>query len=977
MRKDYSIKTITSLAALLLIISTLSIRSWPSSVQDATPTNNPQPPTHNQQFPVTEVRLDNGLKVLLQEVHTNPLVSVWCWYRVGSKDEQIGATGISHWVEHMNFKGTQNFSKARMRSAIEDYGGYWNGYTSLDQTTYFETVGATALDEMLRLEAERMSLSLFDPPEVKSERTVVISELQGSENDPKNLLDVDVTAAAFKAHPYRWPTIGWLKDLETLSRDQLYQFYRQYYIPNNAILVLVGDFHTPEALELVKKYFTRIPRKPDPIRLRTTEPEQQGERRIKIVREGTTPYLQITYRAPDIFNDEYYALLILDAALNGAKGLNLWSSPLDANATKSSRLYKALIDKKLATYVNSNLVPAQNPYLYKLTVTLPDIFQYQPAEEAIYDELEKIKNYGLTSHELSKAKNQWVARAFLDQDTATKLAHQLGYFESIASYKFLNALEEKINQVSPDDLRRVAIKYFTDRARTVGWFVPVQKKPSIDVEKLSAEGRLPITRSGFENDKPELIRPWLESQPARETPGETLHNWKSTGSFQIRSYHVAGSREGPASDGITTQVSPPKISLSAQKKVLSNGVSVVVVENSTSPTLTIKVSMKAGAMRDSDEKAGTAYFVGQMLEHGTKTRNVYQIAEGFDFLGADLKTNTDYLVTSFTVNGLKKDAGTFIPFLAEMFQSPSFPQSEVEKVRMELLTELRQEADDTELVADQILRERIYPPGHPFRRKVEGTVKAVEGLKSQDLLSFYRRYYRPDQLIVCVAGDIKPEAVFQLVEKSFGGWSVQGTPESFSIPAVSPGLGMGEQVVTMKNKSQCDIAFGFPGISIHSPNYYPMLILNQIFGQAGLGGRVGDRIRDEEGLAYYAYSSFDASLCEGPFVIRAGVNPERVDRAVTVMKEEIEKLKARNVTEMEVKAAKKYLIHSLPIQLESNEAIARQMERIELFQLGIDYLERYAELIEGVKMENVLDCIRTRLSFDQAALVIAGPYERK
>src|SRR5439155_17437031 len=229
--------------------------------------------------------------------------------------------------------------------------------------------------------------------------------------------------------------------------------------------------------------------------------------------------------------------------------------------------------------------------------------------------------------------------------------------------------------------------------------------------------------SGFENDSPEV--------PPRQ----------SATSLLIRPYHLASPAARFASDA--TQVSRPKISLSPPRKVLSNGVSIVVAENTTGPTITIRASMKAGAMRDSDEKAGIANFVGQMLEHGNRNKNVYQIAEGFDFLGANLKTDTDYLVTSLTVNGLKKDAETFISLLAEIFQNPSFPQSEVEKVRTELLTELRQESDDTQLVADQVLRERIYPPGHPFRRKVEGTVKSVERLKSQDLISFYMRYYRP------------------------------------------------------------------------------------------------------------------------------------------------------------------------------------------------------------------------------------------
>jgi zinc protease len=671
------------------------------------------------------------------------------------------------------------------------------------------------------------------------------------------------------------------------------------------------------------------------------------------LREGATPYLQVSYPAPDILNDDFYAFLILDAALNGAKGMNLWTSPLESDSGKSSRLYRALVDKKLAAHINSALLLTQDPYLYKLIITLPDAFQFQPAEEALFEELEKLKNYGITNYELDKARNQLVARTFLDQDTTAKLAHQLGYFESIASHRFLDSFEDKIGQVSQDDLRRVAIKYLSDRARTIGLFVPLPKQQKIEVEKLSTEIQL----------KEKAEKNWVE--------GPHPLGLKSL----MPSYHERFAAALLPIQGATSQLMRPRIGLKLRRQALPNGVVVMAAENHTSPTVTVLASMKAGAMRDSDEKAGVANYVGTMLEHGTKGKNVYQLAEGFDFLGAHLRTETNYLTTSLLVDGLKKDLGSFVALLAEMFQSSSFPPAEIEKVKAELLSELREENEDTAAVADQVLRERIYPQGHPFRRKANGSVQSVEKLKLADLLSFYRHNYRPDQFVIVVAGDIEPEEVFTLVERNFGTWTAAGSPETFAIPPVSLGLGEGEQIVSLRNKSQCDIVLGIPGISISSPDYHPMLVLNQILGQTGLGGRLGSRIRDQEGLAYDVSSSFDASLGEGPFIIRAGASPQQVDRVVAVMKEEIENLKAHGVTDQEISAAKRYLINSTPVRLESNEGIAREFQRIELFQLGEDYLTRYPDLIEDVKVDKLLDCARTRLAFEKGSLIIAGPYE--
>src|SRR6266545_935114 len=261
---------------------------------------------------VRAATLANGLRVLIQEEHTAPLASVWCWYKVGSKDERPGLTGVSHWVEHMNFKGTTNIPRDQVKGIIEQYGGSWNGYTWIDQTTYLETATRDALDRMLFIESERMANCLYHPDDCESERTVIISELQGGENDPDQLLDQELTATAFKAHTYRHPTIGWLWDLQTMSRDDLYDYYRRYYVPNNATLVIVGDVDTDSALQQAAHHFGRIQPGAEPSRLRTVEPAQSGERRLHIRKEGTTTYLKAAFHAPPFSAPGFFPLLVLD-----------------------------------------------------------------------------------------------------------------------------------------------------------------------------------------------------------------------------------------------------------------------------------------------------------------------------------------------------------------------------------------------------------------------------------------------------------------------------------------------------------------------------------------------------------------------------------------------------------------------------------------------------------------------------------------
>jgi zinc protease len=420
-----------------------------------------------------ETTLDNGLKVIVREEHAAPLASVWCWYRVGSKDEQPGLTGVSHWVEHMNFKGTTNIPRDQVKGIIEQFGGSWNGYTWIDETTYLETASRDALDRMLFIESERMANCLYHPDDCESERTVIIAELQGGENDPDQLLDQELVATAFKAHPYRHPTIGWQSDLETMTRDDLYGYYRRYYIPNNATLVVVGDVETDDVLRRVERQFGGIAPGPQPARIRTVEPEQTGERRLTIRKPGTTAYLKIGLHAPGANDDLFMPLLVLDAVLTGAKGINLWASFRVAPPQRSARLFRALVETALASAVSGAMLPTEQPFIYTISATARSGVPLADVEAALVQELERVRRDGVTPAELTKAKTQLRARIVFDNDSVTHIAHQLGYFETIGAADLVEAAPSRIDGVTIDAVARAARDVLAPANRTIGWFEPL------------------------------------------------------------------------------------------------------------------------------------------------------------------------------------------------------------------------------------------------------------------------------------------------------------------------------------------------------------------------------------------------------------------------------------------------------------------------------------------------------------------------
>jgi len=376
----------------------------------------------------------------------------------------------------MNFKGTANIPRDEMKGLVERFGGMWNGYTWIDQTTYLETAGTDALDQLLFIEAERMANGLYDPEDCESERTVIISELQGGENDPDQLLDQELTATAFRAHPYRHPTIGWLPDLRSMTREDLYGHYRRYYVPNNATLVVAGDVDADDVLGRIERTLGKIPPGVTPARPSIVEPPQLGERRLVIERPGTTAYLKMAWHAPAATEPDFFPMLVLDAVLTGAKGLNLWTSFRGVPPQRKARLYTALVERSLASSVSGALVPTTEPFLYTLSMTAMQGVNLAALEAAALEQIERVRTEGVTAEEAARARRQLRARFVFENDSVTNIAHQLGYFETVTGPGFLPDLQAKVDAVTADQVSETARRRLAPVSRTVGWFRPLERE---------------------------------------------------------------------------------------------------------------------------------------------------------------------------------------------------------------------------------------------------------------------------------------------------------------------------------------------------------------------------------------------------------------------------------------------------------------------------------------------------------------------
>lgn len=860
--------------------------------------------------------LDNGLTVLLQEQPTVPVVTFWVWYRVGSRNEIPGFTGISHWVEHMLFKGTPTHPKGMLTRYIDRLGGRWNAFTWKDYTAYHEVLPADHLDVAVRLEADRMANTIMEPAEVERERTVIISEREGSENYPSYLLREEVDAAAHKVHPYRIPVIGWKDDLRAMTRDDLYRHYRTYYHPNNAVVVAVGQLDADSVLEPIQQAFAGIAPGPISPAVRVREPQQEGERRVVLRRPGgATAYLHIAFHVPAASHPDLAALLVADGLLSGFKSF----VPFDqGGGGRSSRLYRALVESGLASDVSSVLTPSTDPTLFRVAATARTGVDTAALEGRTLEEATRLAREPAGTSELEKVKKQAKAQVIFSRDGVFRTAMGLGAFTIVDGPEAFESLLTRIDRVTADDVMRVAAAYFTEKNRTVGWYLP---ESGATAAALQAAVR------------PELF---FVSQPARA--------------------QVQG---------------PPITPQTVARSELSNGMIALVKETRGTGLVAVHGYVKAGAMYDG-ARSGLARYAAAMLQRGAGRYSSPELAERLDGMGASLTVRADTEVVAISLRALAEDAAEAIRLLGEVLIRPTFPPDEFEKARGELLTSVRIGMKDTRLMAERTFRNLLFPESHPQRQMPDGEEAIIASLGREDLVAFHRDRYRPEAALLAVVGDLRPADALGTVEEVFSSWSRQ---DSWVLPPVPPvptpaAPLRGEH--RLEGKTQSDLVLGAPGVARTDPAYYEMMMANLILGQLGMMGRLGDRVRERQGMAYYAFSDLRAGLLAGPWVVRAGVNPANEHAAIEGVLGEIRRFQDDGPEDTELADARDFLIGSLAVRLETNPGIAQMLAEIELFGLGLDYLLHYPPLIRRITRDAITEAAR-RFPRDSYCLAIAGP----
>ncbi len=890
---------------------------------------------------VRKTVLENGLIVLTKEVHTAPVVTVQVWYKIGSRNEEPGVNGIAHQLEHMMFKGTKNrpIQFGRLFSAL---GSDSNAFTSYDQTAYYGTVERSKLKALLVLEADRMQNSQIEPEQLASEKRVVISELQGYENSPEYRLNRAVMQAMFPNHAYGLPVGGMKADVEKFELEQVEKYYRNFYTPDNAVLVIVGDFETANTLAMVKEVFGELANRAlgighgawgDKGNKNNFLVNSQHSTVITpiILREpGAGRLLQLVYPLPDVNQPDIPALDVMDYILTEGR---------------NSRLYQALVESGLAREVTASVTSLREFGWYEVLVTAASKQDLNKIDSLLNNVIANVAKKGVTLEEVERAKNQLTADVILSNRDITSQGMQLGHDETTADdYRYTDRYLAAVRLVKPTDVIAVIHKYLTKEARTVGFFEPTDKQTTEIGHKVD----LTQTTENFSAVAPVLVTEVVKYLPSVDLVTDALLGVVDK-----------------ASDGEDIAQTLP------QQFQFTNGLRLLLLKDSSTPTVTLSGYIQGGTEFDSDEQAGLAAFVAENLLSGTKTKDALTIAKTLAERGASLDFHAYSEGVQIEGDSLAPDLPILMEILADVLKNSTFPIKELELHRQQTLIDLQIELDEPSQVARRIFIQSIYPQKHPLN--TFPTEKSLQRIKRQDVIAFKTKHYRPDTMVLVLVGDFEVESVRSLVESKFADWEVSGEPPLFKYPTVS----LPEKIVSVNRvlagKAQVVTYMGHSSINRYNPLFYAVLVLNQILGGDTLSSRLGTEVRDRQGLSYGIYSYFLVGKNTGTFFIEMQTSPEDNTKAIASTRQILQQIHQQGVTALEVETAKHTLIGNYNVSLANPEELTDTILMNEVYELNQIELHFFTQKIQQVTLEEVNQAARELIHPDKIVVATAGP----
>ena len=876
-----------------------------------------KPPTVKMDY--EKYTLPNGLDVILREDHRLPLVAVNTWYHVGPANETVGRTGFAHLFEHMMFQSSGHVPEDEIWKDLEGAGAsFINGTTDFDRTNYMEDLPANQLELALWLESDRMGFLLdrIDEASLANQQDVVRNERRQSvENAPYQLVEEEMWHTMFpKGHPYYAVVIGSHEDVQAAKLEDVKDFFRRYYCPNNASLVIVGDIDKAATKKLVEKYYGSIPRgEPVPL-ITATTPPITSERRITVPDKITLSRVYMAWITSPIFKPGDAEAIVTAQILGGGK---------------ASRLYKSLVyDKRLCQDVSVSQQSLTLGSVFQITATVKPDKTTDEVEKAIDEELAKYAASGPTAEEVAATQTSTYS------GTVTSL-EEFGGFSGVADR--LNMYNQHLQD--PGYLNKDLARYAA--------VTPEASKKFVN-EQLKKEARVVVY--AVPGDKKLPPDPPAPPKPDKETAKvESKEPWRNT-------------MPGP---GPEAKAQLP----SAKRLELSNGMALYVVEAHHLPIVAANVVLRSGSAADPADLPGLAGFTAAMLDEGTAKRDALQIANEVYAMGASLNTGTQTDGSSASVRSLKQNANAAMSILSDVVLNPAFPDKEVERIRNDRLTSLLQQRDQQWPTALRVMNACLFGPGHPYGHTQLGTEDALKKMTRADLVKLYQSTFSPKNAALIVVGDVTESEAKKLAQESFGSWKGVATPAA--IPPAGTTVDSRIVVVDRPGSNQTMVLAGQMGVKRSDPDYEKLDVMNTVLG--GLfSSRINLNLREDKGYSYGAFSFIGQNRGVGPLMAGAAVRGDATGPSIDEILKEVTKIRDGGVTGEELKLAKQSIIRSLPANFETTSTTAGTMASIYMYDLPLDYYQTLPGRVDAITATDVLDVAKKHLVPERMVVVAVG-----
>jgi zinc protease len=869
--------------------------------------------------------LANGLKVFTSLDRATPNVTVQVWYGVGSKDDPQGRSGFAHLFEHMMFKATRNMPSETLDRLTEDVGGFNNASTWDDFTNYFEVVPAEHLERMIWAESERMGSLVVDDATFKSERDVVKEELrQRVLADPYGpWMTYDIPEATFKVHPYRRPGIGRIADLDAATLTDVRAFHATYYRPDNAALIVVGNFDEAKLNAWIDRYFAplKAPAAKAP-RVTAIEPARTGPSTTTAYGPNVPlPAVAVTWLAPDAASDDAAALDVLDAILS---------------AGESSRLFRALVyDQQVAQSIFSDADLRQQPGMFLVGAVLASGKSAADGEAALLAQVARLRDGPPTPAELAEAKNELVTQVLRDRESLDERGFGIGWaliMEGDAGR--VNDKVQRLQAVTAADVQRVARRYLpADRMAAIRW-LPQSDKPTAAIAE-AAQPSPPVAASAPTTAGPETTLAPIDQRVPPPPVGEAI----------------------------------PAVLPTPAERTLANGLRVIVARSSALPLVSARLTVRAGGAVDPAGKAGLADLTASLLTQGAGGRSAAEVAAAIEGLGADLSAGASWDGSYANVNVMADKLDPALAILADVVQRPAFADEELARLRQRSLDGLQVELQEPGALARYVAAVTVFG-GTPYGHVLGGSPTSLPRITRADVAALHSAFYRPDNAVLVLTGDITPEQGFALAQKVFGAWTRPSAPLP-PAPGATSAAPPRVVVVDLPGTGQAAVSVALPAIARADPRYYPGMVANNLLG-GGYSSRLNQEIRIKRGLSYGAGSSLDARRLTGPFGATAQTKNESAPQVVDLIFAELKRLRAAAPTAPELTARQAVLTGGFGRTIATADGLASYLSGLALQGVPLGELKLYEGKVRAVDPPAVERFADEVLDPARASIVVAG-----